>query len=78
MEDLYPIFKYQSHKDAVEIIILFKDKIFSVDYLPFKKNTTYYLVGNISKDSNDIEYSYLGDKQRVPFVKILGGRGFCR
>ena len=76
VEDLYPIFKYQSHQDAVEIIILFRDKIFSVDYLPFKKDATYHLVGNVSTNSNDIEYSYLGDKQRVPFVKVLGDEVF--
>ena len=76
VEDLYPIFKYQSHQDAVEVIILFKDKIFSVDYLPSKKNVTYHLVGNISANHRDIEYSYLGDKQRVPFVKILGDEVF--
>ena len=34
--DLYPIFKYDHGKQAVEVIILFKDKVYSVDYLPEK------------------------------------------
>ena len=76
VEDLYPIFNYRVDNDAVEIIILFKDKIFSVDYLPLKKDATYYLVGNISSNIQDIEYSYLGHKQRVPFVRVMGDETF--
>ena len=76
VNDLYPIFNYQVNRDAVEVIILFKDKIFSVDYLPFKKNVTYYLVGNVSSSSHDVEYSYLGHNQRVPFVNVMGDEIF--
>ena len=76
VEDLYPIFNYQVNNDAVEVIILFKDKIFSVDYLPYKRDAVYYLVGNISSSSHDIEYSYLGHKQRVPFVRVIGDEIF--
>ena len=74
--DLYPIFDYRVNNDAVEIIILFKDKIFSVDYLPFKKNAIYYLVGNVSTNFYDVEYSYLGHKQRIPFIKVVGDEVF--
>ena len=76
VEDLYPIFNYRVSYDAVEVIILFKDKIFSVDYLPYKKDAVYYLVGNVSTNSCDIEYSYLGYKQRCPFVKVVGDEIF--
>ena len=76
IEDLYPIFNYRMSGDAVEVIILFKDKIFSVDYLPFKRDAMYHLVGNVSSNNNEIEYSYLGDKQRVPFVRVVGDEIF--
>ena len=76
VEDLYPIFNYRVNDDAVEIIILFKDKIFSVDYLPFKRDAVYYLVGNVSTSFYDVEYSCLGHRQRIPFVRIVGDEIF--
>lgn len=68
VEELYPIFKYDYSNASVEIIILFNDNIFSVDYLP-AKNGKYRLVGEIPT-GNDIEYPYLGKKDRVDFVEV--------
>ena len=76
IENLYPIFNYQSSTDAVEVIILFQDSIFSVDYLPLKKNGTYHLVGNSTTSSEEIGYSYLGKNNRVPFIKMIGDETF--
>jgi outer membrane biosynthesis protein TonB len=69
--DLYPIFKYEHNKQSVEIIILFNDKVFSVDYLP-EKNGEYKIAG-ATTDSKEIEFPYLGKDEKVPFVEINSG-----
>lgn len=69
-DDLYPIFKYEAARQAVEIIILFHDQIFSVDYLPEGKNT-YYIAGVQSKNE-DLEFPYLGKNEKFPFVEVRG------
>ncbi|MCO4755787.1 MAG: FHA domain-containing protein [Bacteriovoracaceae bacterium] len=69
--DLYPIFKYDHSKQAVEIIILFKDKVYSVDYLP-EKNGVYSIVGSNPK-GGEIEFAYLGKTEKMPFVEISNG-----
>jgi hypothetical protein len=65
---LYPIFKYQVDKSSVEVIVVFQDRIFSIDYLPDRVGE-YFLIGSAQK-SNEIEYSYLGKDERVPLVKV--------
>jgi pSer/pThr/pTyr-binding forkhead associated (FHA) protein len=70
-EQLYPIFNYDTQRASVEVIILFQDKIYSVDYLPMK-NGTYKLVG-WNPSANEIEYAYLGKEEKVPFVEITNG-----
>lgn len=69
--ELYPIFKYEVNRQAVEIIILFKDKVFSVDYIP-DKDGVYNMVGS-QPNSKEIEFAYLGKKDKVPFVEIKNG-----
>lgn len=71
VDTLYPIFRYESAITAVEIIILFKDRIFSVDYLP-AKDGVFRLVGH-RPGKNELEFSYLGKKDKVDFVDINGG-----
>lgn len=68
IETLYPIFDYNPQQHAVEVIILFKDRIYSVDYLPVR-NGSFYLSGKGGR-SNEIEYAYLSRNERVPFVEI--------
>ena len=71
---LYPIFKYKINQTAVEVIILFQDQIYSVDYLPFVDGT-YYLVG---KDAGRVavEFPCLSIKDKHPFVVIRKGDVF--
>jgi outer membrane biosynthesis protein TonB len=69
-DELYPIFKYESAKQAVEVIILFRDQVFSVDYLPEGK-ATYYIAGVLSKNS-ELEFPYLGKNEKFPFVDVRG------
>lgn len=68
VETLYPIFNYQPQQHAVEVIILFKDRIYSVDYLPVR-NGTFFLSGK-GGSRNEIEYAYLSRSEKVPFVEI--------
>lgn len=69
-DELYPIFKYESAKQAVEVIILFKDQVFSVDYLPEGK-ATYFISGWLSK-GEEIEFPYLARNEKFPFVDVRG------
>jgi pSer/pThr/pTyr-binding forkhead associated (FHA) protein/outer membrane biosynthesis protein TonB len=70
VETLYPIFDYSPAGKSVEVIILHKDRVYSVDYLPVKDGV-YNFVGSNAK-SNDVEYAYLGKKEKVPFVEVKG------
>lgn len=71
---VFPIFKYDFQRTAVEIIILYKDKIHSVDYLP-KKDGLYRLVGQ-QPSAKEVEYPYLGKKDKVDFVEVRGNEVF--
>jgi outer membrane biosynthesis protein TonB len=70
-EFLYPIFKYHSSRQAVEVIILFKEQVFSVDYLPEEK-TTYFITG-LTHSQKELEFPYLGKKEKFPFVEVRSG-----
>jgi len=70
-DNIYPIFKYEVGKSSVEVIIVFNDRIQSVDYIP-NTNGTYSLVG-ADPSGHDIEYPYLGKKEKFPIVKMING-----
>lgn len=67
---IYPIFRYETSRQAVEVIILFKDQIYSVDYLPEGKDT-YYISGWWTSDQ-ELEFPYFGKTEKVPFVDVRG------
>jgi outer membrane biosynthesis protein TonB len=69
--DLYPIFKYETNKQAVEVIILFHDSVFSVDYLP-QKDGMYKIVG-ANPNNKEIEFPYFGKEEKSAFIDIKGG-----
>lgn len=71
-ESIYPIFSYQVEKAALEIIVVYKDIVQSVDYLP-KKNGTFYLKG-ASAGKSDILLPYLSKKEKIPFIQIKEDR----
>ncbi|MBT7608388.1 MAG: FHA domain-containing protein [Bacteriovoracaceae bacterium] len=68
VETLYPIFNYNVHASSVEVIILFRGEIYSVDYLPNKKNV-YQLVGK-NASGKQIEFAQLGISDRVNFIEV--------
>ncbi len=74
VETLYPIFNYQVGKNAVEVIIIFKNLIQSIDYIP-EKNGIYNLVSK-RPSSSEIEFPYLDKSQKMPLVEIKNGDVF--
>lgn len=74
VDTLYPIFNYEVNSEAVEVIILFQGRVYSVDYLPGKKGL-YKLVGSNSSEK-EIEYAYLGKDEKVDFVYIENNEVF--
>ncbi len=69
VESLYPIFNYNLDLESVEVIIMFKNRIYSVDYISLKENYNYYLSGK-SDDKNSLEYAYLGKNEKLPFIHV--------
>lgn len=69
-DQLYPIFKYDFAHVAAEIIVLHKDRIHSVDYIP-DKDGVYHMVGS-NPQNLDIEYPYLGAKEKEPIIEVRG------
>ncbi len=67
IETLYPIFNYKIDQNAIEVIILFKDVIYSIDYLN-KSKDIYRLVGSNGR-KNDVEFAYLGKEDRINFIE---------
>ncbi len=70
VESLHPIFKYDYDLQAIEVIILYQDKIISADYLPYK-NTSYFLVGKNDSTQN-LEFAYLPRNEKQHLLKISG------
>ncbi|MES2528748.1 MAG: AgmX/PglI C-terminal domain-containing protein [Bdellovibrionota bacterium] len=70
-QQIYPIFRYETSRQAVEVIILFKDQIYSVDYLPEGKST-YYISGWWTSEQ-EVEFPYFGKAEKIPFVDVNGG-----
>lgn len=67
-DDLYPIFKYETARQAVEVIILFKDQVFSIDYLPEGKST--YYISGVLTSKDQVEFPYLAKNEKFPFIEI--------
>jgi hypothetical protein len=68
VETLYPIFNYTVDSSAIEVIILFKGDIYSVDYLPNRKQV-YKMVG--SRASNkQVEFAQLAKSEKVSFIEV--------
>lgn len=67
-DELYPIFKYETAKQAVEVIILFKDQVFSIDYLSEGKQA--YQISGVHTGGHEVEFPYLGKTERFPFVEV--------
>lgn len=71
-DDVYPIFKWDIDHGAVEVIIIYNDRIFSIDYIP-QKDGIYKIVGSSEKES-EIEYPYLMKNESIPFLEVRGGQ----
>jgi hypothetical protein len=69
-DELYPIFRYEAAKQAVEVTILFNDSVLSVDYLPESRNT--YTITGLQTKNDQLEFAYLGKNDHFPFVDVRG------
>ncbi|MBA2403275.1 MAG: FHA domain-containing protein [Bdellovibrionales bacterium] len=67
-QDLFPIFKYEMSRQAVEVIVLFKDQVFSIDYLSEGKST--YYVSGVADAVDDLEFPFLKREEKFPFIQI--------
>lgn len=74
VETLYPIFDYSPSKQSIEVIILHKDRVYSVDYLP-SKDGIFNFVGS-DAGNREVEYAYLGKKEKIPFVEVKGSETY--
>jgi len=70
-EEIYPIFKYDHLANSVEVIILYKDHIYSVDYLP-EKNGNYFISGLLRGNSH-VEFPYLNKTEKYEFISVNTG-----
>ncbi len=70
VELLKPIFRYEHDFHAVEVIILFNDKIISADYLPVR-DASYHLVGT-GESSSNLEFAYLPRNEKQLFLDVRG------
>lgn len=67
-DDIYPVFKYEFDKQALEVMILHNDRVFSIDYIPERKGE-YYLTGN-AKRKNHLEFPILEKKEKKAFLQV--------
>lgn len=74
VEILFPIFHYESGKKTVEVIISYRDKIFSIDYLNNDQGI-YNLCGR-KKHASDIEFPYLMIDEKIPLVEVTPSEVF--
>lgn len=65
---VYPIFDYSCTKNSIEVIILFRDTVFSVDYFT-EKEGPYYIVGSKPSDSR-LEYPQFQVHEKYIFMEI--------
>ena len=70
---LYPIFHYNVDSQAVEVTIVFKESIQSIDYIPQRKGT-YYLVGSTLSEKGGgreiFEFPYLKKREKHPVITV--------
>ncbi len=67
-DSLMPIFKYEVSHISIEVMILFRDSIYSVDYVPILKGRCH--LAGFQPKKGDIEYAYLGKTEELPFIEV--------
>jgi FHA domain len=66
-----PIFDYEPNQSSIEVMVHYKQKLMSLDYIPLK-NGKYPLVGRATR-AEDLELPILGKKEKIEFLDISGG-----
>lgn len=75
-DTIYPIFNYNIGKTAVEVIILYDDIVFSVDYLT-NKDGVYHLTGFLPDKKQEVEFPYLSKNEKKPLIEIRNSEIFA-
>lgn len=73
-DEIFPIFKYNLEKTAAEVVILFKEKIISIDYVTLTSGKVY--LSGVDRNSRDIVFPYLGKKEKFELLDIRGQEVF--
>jgi len=73
-ENIFPIFNYNVDREAVEVMIMYKKLIISVDYL-VGQSGKYQLCG-MSKSVSDLEYHYYNPSEKNDFIECKDGKFF--
>lgn len=71
-DEIYPIFNYEPSKISVEVLILFKDQVFSVDFLPEGPHS--YAITGLQDTKLEVEFPYFSPKEKIPFIDVRGGQ----
>lgn len=65
---IIPIFNYDSSKIAVEVVIIFNELVYSIDYLPNKNGV--FQISGVKKNTSHVEFPYFGVSESLPFIEI--------
>lgn len=65
---ILPIFKYNISSTSIEVIIIFKELVYSVDFLPAEKG--FYHIEGLQKTLKNIEFPFFGKTEKIPFVEV--------
>jgi hypothetical protein len=66
-----PVFSSKPLTPSVEITILFRDRVYTVDYIP-KSNHSLYFVGRPGGGKGEQVFPYFGEKEQVEFLRFDG------
>lgn len=70
-DELYPIFKYDHSKLALEVVVNVSGNIFSINYLPFKNND--YYISSQREDLKTILLPTQVDQKSIKFLSVRDG-----
>jgi TonB family protein len=65
---VFPIFKYDTAEQSVEVTVLFNRRVFSIDFIT-GKDGMYHITGN-KENHEDVEFLYLPKSDKIPFIEV--------
>lgn len=71
-DTVYPIFHYTPNKFSLEVMVFFRKKVMSVDFVPPVKGQ-FYLTGVVHSEPHVIEFPVLAPDEKVDFLECRDG-----